>query len=217
MASLLVAKWLPNTAFTTNTGTGFINDGWAVAVQADGKIVVGGWFTTLNGKTSNRIARLDGPAKFPDAPTLTSITGGDRSATVGFTPGATGGDPITNYEYQVGSGSWTPSSPATTTSPVTIDGLTNGTEVAIKLRAVNGVGPGAASDTVQVTPALVVSAPGRTTNLPLADAVCRPVRVHSPRHPILLVRKKKAHDTRQATACRTFGWIQPKSGSGSFS
>ena len=49
----------PDTAFTTSTGTGFDTTVTSVAVQADGKIVVGGSFTTLNGQTSNRIARLN--------------------------------------------------------------------------------------------------------------------------------------------------------------
>jgi uncharacterized delta-60 repeat protein len=39
-------------------GTGANNPVWSVATQADGKIVVGGDFTTYNGTTRNRIARL---------------------------------------------------------------------------------------------------------------------------------------------------------------
>ena len=63
----------PDTAFTTSTGTGFDTTVTSVAVQPDGKIVVGGSFTTLNGQTSNRIARLniDGT---PDT-TFTANTG----------------------------------------------------------------------------------------------------------------------------------------------
>jgi uncharacterized delta-60 repeat protein len=57
----LNADGTPDTAFTTNTGTGFDNSVFSVAVQADGKIVVGGFFTTLNGATGvNYIARLSG-------------------------------------------------------------------------------------------------------------------------------------------------------------
>lgn len=51
-----------DTSFTVGTGFGgslannFVN---AVAVQPDGKILVGGYFTTYNGTTQNRIARLN--------------------------------------------------------------------------------------------------------------------------------------------------------------
>ncbi len=42
----------------------------AVAVQGDGKVLIGGDFTTVNGTTQNRIARL----AFTAAPTITSFT-----------------------------------------------------------------------------------------------------------------------------------------------
>ena len=48
-----------DTAFTTNIGTGFNGTIFGLAIQSDGKIVVGGSFTTHNGVTSNRIARLN--------------------------------------------------------------------------------------------------------------------------------------------------------------
>jgi uncharacterized delta-60 repeat protein len=48
-----------DTAFTTNTGTAFNSFVFSIAIQSDGKIVVGGWFTTFNGVTVNRIVRLN--------------------------------------------------------------------------------------------------------------------------------------------------------------
>jgi uncharacterized delta-60 repeat protein len=42
-----------------NTGTGFNNTVSSISVQGDGKIVVGGNFTTYNGMFENRIIRLD--------------------------------------------------------------------------------------------------------------------------------------------------------------
>ena len=66
----------PDTAFTTNVGT-FNSDLRAVAVQADGKIVVGGFFTTLNGVTSNRIARLNADGTRDTAFTTNLGTGFD--------------------------------------------------------------------------------------------------------------------------------------------
>jgi hypothetical protein len=55
----LDADGTPDAAFIENTGAGFSASTWAVATQADGKILVGGSFTTLNGKSANRIARLN--------------------------------------------------------------------------------------------------------------------------------------------------------------
>lgn len=40
-------------------GTGTNNDIEALAIQSDGKILVGGWFTTFNGTTQNHITRLN--------------------------------------------------------------------------------------------------------------------------------------------------------------
>jgi uncharacterized delta-60 repeat protein len=40
-------------------GTGANNDVWAIAVQSDGKILVGGYFTTIGGNNINRIIRLN--------------------------------------------------------------------------------------------------------------------------------------------------------------
>jgi uncharacterized delta-60 repeat protein len=48
-----------DTAFYTNLGTAFGGTVSAVAVQSDGKILVGGNFTTLNGITRNYLVRLN--------------------------------------------------------------------------------------------------------------------------------------------------------------
>lgn len=47
-----------NTAFMTNLGTGFSSNVICFAEQADGKILVGGHFWSLNGTTCNRLVRL---------------------------------------------------------------------------------------------------------------------------------------------------------------
>jgi len=89
----------------------------------------------------------------PGAPTNLSAIPGDTSIQITFTAPSNGGTPITNYEYSLNGGSsWTPFSPVDTTSPVTIDGLTNGTVYNIKLRAVNAVGAGAASSQIDIAP-----------------------------------------------------------------
>jgi len=46
-----------NTSFVT--GTGLNNDTYAIAVQNDDKVIVGGFFTSYNGNASNRIIRLN--------------------------------------------------------------------------------------------------------------------------------------------------------------
>ncbi|WP_175455537.1 T9SS type A sorting domain-containing protein [Winogradskyella thalassocola] len=45
---------------TFNVGTGVNNGGiHVVAIQADGKVIIGGWFSSINGILVNRIARLN--------------------------------------------------------------------------------------------------------------------------------------------------------------
>lgn len=44
---------------TFNPGTGANNDIQTISIQSDGKIIIGGQFTTFNGTTINRIARID--------------------------------------------------------------------------------------------------------------------------------------------------------------
>jgi uncharacterized delta-60 repeat protein len=48
-----------DTAFYTNMGTAFNNIVNAIAIQTDGKILVGGEFTTFNGNTRNYLVRLN--------------------------------------------------------------------------------------------------------------------------------------------------------------
>jgi uncharacterized delta-60 repeat protein len=48
-----------NTTFTTNTGTAANISTTSIAIQSDGKIVIGGFFTAWNGSLVNRIVRLN--------------------------------------------------------------------------------------------------------------------------------------------------------------
>jgi uncharacterized delta-60 repeat protein len=52
----LLADGSVDTAF--NSGTGFSGGPRAIALQPDGRILVGGWFSAYNGTTRNQIARL---------------------------------------------------------------------------------------------------------------------------------------------------------------
>jgi hypothetical protein len=75
-----------------------------------------------------------------NAPVITSATFGS-STTVNFTQSSSALSPsITNYQYSIDNGaSWTVLSPAATTSPITVTGLTDFTNQ-IQLQAINNVG-----------------------------------------------------------------------------
>ena len=89
----------------------------------------------------------------PPAPAITEITAGNQQLSVAFTaPANNGGVAITNYEYSINGGTnWITPSPASTSSPLLVLGLTNGVTYDVQLRAVNAIGSGAASTTVQGT------------------------------------------------------------------
>jgi exo-beta-1,3-glucanase (GH17 family) len=109
-------------------------------------------FPTVSG---NHVANFTGaPASTtPGAPTITLITPGNGQLGVAFTAGATGGAALTNYEYSTDGGTtWTVRSPAATTSPLAITGLTNGTTYQVQLRAVNVNGAGTATLSTPGTP-----------------------------------------------------------------
>jgi hypothetical protein len=100
------------------------------------------------------------PRTVPAAPTGLVATAGSGSASIAFTPGAANGSAITNYQASKDNGAtWTSLSPAGTSSPVTVTGLTNGTTYSLRLRAVNEAGVGAASTSVSVMPKAIPSTP----------------------------------------------------------
>lgn len=103
----------------------------------------------------------------PDAPSITAITPGNGQLTVAFTaPSSNGGAAITNYQYSVDGSNYTAVSPAQTTSPIVITGLTNGTSYPVTLKAVNSAGAGTASSSVSATPRTTPSVPSVTTITP---------------------------------------------------
>jgi titin len=98
------------------------------------------------------------PKTMPSAPSISAIAAGDQSLSVAFTAGATGGSSITGYQYSINGGStWTTASG--TSSPITISGLTNGTQYQVALRAVNEVGNGNTSNILASKPRTVPNAP----------------------------------------------------------
>jgi hypothetical protein len=91
-------------------------------------------------------------ATAPAAPVITSLTPIDSGLEVSFTAGATGGSAITNYKYSIDGSTYVALDPASTTSPLTISGLTNGTLYPVTIKAVNSVGDSEPSNILTGTP-----------------------------------------------------------------
>lgn len=89
----------------------------------------------------------------PASPTITGITCGDTSLSIAFTAGSANGGTITNYQYSLNGGeTFTPLASPSTASPISIPGLTNGTEYGVAIRAITSSKIGADSATTLATP-----------------------------------------------------------------
>jgi hypothetical protein len=90
----------------------------------------------------------------PATPTFSAVAH-DGSATLSFTPGATGGFTPVTFEFSTdGGATWQ----TATANPMVVTGLTNGTQYAMQIRATNAAGSSTAA-TATVTPAGAASAP----------------------------------------------------------
>ncbi|MBU3664273.1 MAG: fibronectin type III domain-containing protein [Chthoniobacterales bacterium] len=130
--------------------TGLVNGTtYPVQIRAVNTAGSGAASATVNGTPTATPAPVP-----PGAPTITSIIPGNQRLTVSFTaPSSDGGSAITNYEYSTDGGTtWNRRSPASTSSPISITGLANGTTYAVCIRALNSAGYGAASNAVNGTP-----------------------------------------------------------------
>ena len=107
--------------------------------------------TTSTNNVGFRVAQL---LPVASAPTIVSITPGDRQLSVLFTPPTSdAGSAISNYQYSINGGTtFAAFSPAQTNSPLVISGLTNGTTYTVRIEAVTGVGPGLDSNSGTGTP-----------------------------------------------------------------
>jgi titin len=107
-------------------------------------------------------ARTAIPYTMAGAPTLSSAVRGDSSADITFSaPAFDGGRPVTGYEASTDGGTTWASITTTGTGPftATLGTLTNGVAYSVAVRAVTVAGPGAASNTMSVTPATTPGAP----------------------------------------------------------
>jgi Secretion system C-terminal sorting domain/Fibronectin type III domain len=127
------------------------------------------WTSVIYGNGTFVAASTDGSNRVmsssdlltPGTPVISSITPADTAASIVFTaPANAGSSAITNYEYSIDNGTnWVTPSPASTTSPFSITGLTGGTTYAVKLRAVNIQGAGCATAVDSITTIVPANAP----------------------------------------------------------
>jgi hypothetical protein len=146
---------LLDTSFDTDgkvsTAIGVASEDFAssIVLQSDGKIVVAGYSVIGDNYDFAVVRYIVSDSNAPAAPTLNSVTAGDRRVTVSFTAGANNGAAITDYEYSLNGGAYT--SAGTTTSPFTITGLSGRTAYSITLKARNSVGLSTASASLSAT------------------------------------------------------------------
>ena len=153
------AQTFPVTDYEYRIGTG----DWVSSGVNESPVVIGGLTKAVEVSITLRAVTVAGPSAAsspvtvtpfgpPSAPTSLVATPGDGQVSIAFTPSTAYGSAVTNYQYAVDGGTWTAFSPADTTSPVVITGLTNGVEVSIALRAVSAAGNSPASAPVTATP-----------------------------------------------------------------
>ncbi|MEN6351581.1 MAG: S-layer homology domain-containing protein [Syntrophomonas sp.] len=100
----------------------------------------------------------------PGAPVNITVAAGDKEATVSFSPPASdGGSPITSYTVISNPGNITATG---TGSPITVTGLTNGTEYTFTVTAANEKGSGESSTPSNAaTPTAEKTVPGAPVNI----------------------------------------------------
>lgn len=96
------------------------------------------------------------PASAPAAPSVTANPG-DSTVSVSYALAADGGSPVTRVEYSLDGDTWIDT--ATLANSFVLTGLANGTEVGVRVRAINAIGTGTASGVVSATPRTVPGAP----------------------------------------------------------
>jgi titin len=112
-----------------------------------------------NGNGTQATPPSASPSTTASAPSITATTAGDGQVQMTWTaPTSDGGNGITDYEVSSDGGqTWTSVGGATTTS-YTFEGLENGTDYTLQVRAVNGNGEGAAASTT-ASPSTTPGAP----------------------------------------------------------
>jgi subtilase family serine protease len=126
------------------------------------------------GGSPNSLAAFTGPPAtltVPGAPTLNTATPGNMSVSLSWSaPLNSGGSPLTGYDVYQGASLGgenynTPLAVASSSTSVTVTGLTNGTTYYFTVEAVNVTGASTASNELSATPLLAATAPGAPTKL----------------------------------------------------
>ncbi len=121
---------------TTATVTGLTND-----LSYDFRVKATNAFGTST--ASSTATKTPGAPTAPDAPTIGTATAGNTQATVTFSaPADNGGSAITSYTVTSSPGGFTGTG---VSSPITVTGLTNGTEYTFTVTATNAIGTSSAS------------------------------------------------------------------------
>jgi hypothetical protein len=137
--------------------------GRSFAMSADGtRIAIGAEENDGAGSNAGHV-RVYSSQSLPGASSISSVTATNGSLSIAFTAGSNGGSSITNYKYSIDGINYIAMNPATTTSPLTISGLTNGTTYSVKIKAVNGLGDAPASNAFTGTPVAPTTTTTRVT------------------------------------------------------
>lgn len=143
--------------FTSITAQQTLLNGTTVQIRVGMHNNAGNEYMRLDNVTVSGIA-LTAPA----SPTISSVDEGNNQLLIQFTPGSNGGSVITDFEYSTDNGTtWI--SAGSTTSPILITGLINGTPYNVQIRGINAIGNGDPSNSVIATPQAVLDVPTLST------------------------------------------------------
>ncbi len=144
-----------NTLTSISNGTETLSQGGDYTISGDGKtaVIKKEYLSSLNSDTASLnfnfsmgseplYISIDDSTP-PGKPQITSATPGDNQALVNFSLDNTGGSEITSYTVTASPGGATATG---TGSPITVMGLTNGTNYTFTVKATNWGGEGPASD-----------------------------------------------------------------------
>lgn len=93
------------------------------------------------------------PVSTPSAPTILSASASSGVVSIVFSPPTSnGGTSVLNYEYSVNGAGWQSRNPASTTSPLSISGVSTTSTLQLRIRAVNAAGTGPSSNTYDLAP-----------------------------------------------------------------